>query len=398
VSVDSPSELRRVAEDRWQHLPEDVMLDEEQEVYAFEETHDLARGLQGCFLPSVWMVREGGVFTLESERSGLDRLPAANVMDALERLGDHIAERIAALVDERSRIASDQWQARERTDRWKLAQIATGLPEGQLRSFVGGTPLDSALDLVPSQPFEITEMIGILAATRGALPAERLREIVARVRNCSRRGTQRLDALAAEVDRMNGEWASLRPYQQGHRLANWLRSQSDVVAASGRVDPEALLSQWNVTTEDANFGDPSFDAVACWGPRYGPIILVNQHEKHIEVSGARRATLAHEICHLLVDRQGALPLAEVLRGNVPRFAEQRANAFAAEFLLPRLDTQSFVEQHSDLNVAVRELTKRFGVSDELCAWQVYQSGVPLNDVQIRQLRDMVSNPDAMYFR
>jgi len=39
--------------------------------------------------------------------------------------------------------------------------------------------------------------------------------------------------------------------------------------------------------------------------------------------------------HLLVDRKGFLPLVEVFGGYAPKGAERRANAFAAELLLPR---------------------------------------------------------------
>jgi Zn-dependent peptidase ImmA (M78 family) len=51
------------------------------------------------------------------------------------------------------------------------------------------------------------------------------------------------------------------------------------------------------------------DAVACWGPRHGPAVLLNREGRHAHTERGARATLAHEICHLLIDRQGSLPLA-----------------------------------------------------------------------------------------
>jgi hypothetical protein len=40
-----------------------------------------------------------------------------------------------------------------------------------------------------------------------------------------------------------------------------------------------------------------------------------------DVNGAMRFTLAHELCHLLVDRKGSLPVAEVLGGATPNRPE-----------------------------------------------------------------------------
>ena len=48
-----------------------------------------------------------------------------------------------------------------------------------------------------------------------------------------------------------------------------------------------------------------------------------------------RATFAHEIAHLLLDRTTALPLAEVLGGRPVGNTEERARAFAAQLLLPK---------------------------------------------------------------
>jgi len=46
-------------------------------------------------------------------------------------------------------------------------------------------------------------------------------------------------------------------------------------------------------------------------------------------------TLAHELCHLLVDRGSATELMVVSTPWAPPEIERRANAFAAELLLPK---------------------------------------------------------------
>ena len=51
-------------------------------------------------------------------------------------------------------------------------------------------------------------------------------------------------------------------------------------------------------------------------------------------AGRRRFTLAHELCHLLVDRDKGARLAIVSGPWAPLDVERRANAFAAALLMP----------------------------------------------------------------
>ena len=122
------------------------------------------------------------------------------------------------------------------------------------------------------------------------------------------------------------------PFAQGYELAAWLRSKLRIAGDQGRVNPDEILESWRVPVTDVAIGLGDIDAIGCWGPRHGPAVLVNTDARHADNAGRRRATLAHEICHLLVDRSGSLPLVEVLGGRTAKHAEQRARAFAAELL------------------------------------------------------------------
>src|ERR1019366_3575730 len=66
-------------------------------------------------------------------------------------------------------------------------------------------------------------------------------------------------------------------------------------------------------------------AVASAPPRAGD---------EVECSPGARVTLAHELCHLLLDGRHALSAIEVLKARMPAGVEQRAKSFAGEFLLP----------------------------------------------------------------
>jgi Zn-dependent peptidase ImmA (M78 family) len=49
---------------------------------------------------------------------------------------------------------------------------------------------------------------------------------------------------------------------------------------------------------------------------------------------ALRVTLAHELCHLLLDGGHAVTAVDVLKSRMPVAIEQRAKSFAGELLLP----------------------------------------------------------------
>jgi Zn-dependent peptidase ImmA (M78 family) len=76
---------------------------------------------------------------------------------------------------------------------------------------------------------------------------------------------------------------------------------------------------------------------------------------------------------LLVDRQGALPFSEVLGGHTPLYVEQRARAFAAEFLLARSSAVSAIRKYDCLEESLERLKQKFGVSVELAALQIKNS-------------------------
>ena len=116
-------------------------------------------------------------------------------------------------------------------------------------------------------------------------------------------------------------------------------------------------------------------------------------------SGRRRATLAHEICHLLVDSASSLPLVEVLGGRTAKHVEQRARAFAAELLLPReVAGQEFSHYEGDEARVARLLRARFGVSSELLAWQAKNSEYALAPQTRRFLSSLVGNPSQFGWR
>jgi hypothetical protein len=128
----------------------------------------------------------------------------------------------------------------------------------------------------------------------------------------------------------------------------------------------------------------NLDAIAIWGPSHGPGVLVNKSSRRLALgrqekvagSGAARVTLAHELCHLLVDREHALGAVEILNGRMPLMVEQRARAFAAAFMLPseaaaQMWRDVSPERTQDgIRSLLKRLTQRFGVTTSIAAWQL----------------------------
>jgi hypothetical protein len=161
------------------------------------------------------------------------------------------------------------------------------------------------------------------------------------------------------------------------------------ISDQNRVEPEGLLSRWNVVIK--RFQMPStIEAVSFWGPLHGPAILLNPISNRVRgrkgdsentfqvkrdltrpFSGPERFTLAHEICHLLVDRYGSLPVTEVLGGSTPAKPEKRASVFASHFLVPIEQTAEIYRRSPTLQHCLQTIVDRYGVSISLARYELW---------------------------
>jgi Zn-dependent peptidase ImmA (M78 family) len=127
------------------------------------------------------------------------------------------------------------------------------------------------------------------------------------------------------------------PYQQGYDLAEWFMSitESDI----GReewVDLDSLIRErLRIIVQEIPFSDDTIRGLAVGGPNHSPAMILNTRHRPNTTEAGRRFTMAHELCHLLVDRDRGRQLAMASGPWIPESIEQRANAFAAMFLMPR---------------------------------------------------------------
>ena len=88
----------------------------------------------------------------------------------------------------------------------------------------------------------------------------------------------------------------------------------------------------------------------------------------------------------------ALPLAEVMGGRAVGTTEERARAFAAQLLLPKEEAGGALADSTDPGRTVRSLQRRYGVSQEIVAWQARNSDIQLSAKVHDVLRQFVSRP------
>lgn len=358
-----------------------------EEVFEFIERHDLSRALQGAIAPSVLVLREGRDVWVAGRLLGLD-----TVREALTRVAETILERLEGLEDERTREARAAWESRERITNETLILATTGMTLQELEHATARErhPL---LRQECSLPLESEFLVAARLAHTPTIPAKVLDEVLALIGSLAKRATAELDrASDVALELLSRLPASSTAFEEGYALAGWLRETLGF-GPEDRIEPEALLTSWGVAVANVSLSTSEIDAIAVWGPRRGPAIFVNDEGAHNQSVGGRNATLAHEIDHLLVDRHGGLPLAEVLGGHVSVRIEQRARAFAAELLVPRrVAGASFADTARRPHAILQALVERFGASQEVVAWQARNSELGLAPEIRGFLRTKVSRP------
>jgi Zn-dependent peptidase ImmA (M78 family)/transcriptional regulator with XRE-family HTH domain len=109
----------------------------------------------------------------------------------------------------------------------------------------------------------------------------------------------------------------------------------------------------------------------------------------------RRATLAHELAHLLWDPDEELEAVRVDRyvelmssDQIVNRVEQRANAFAAEFLAPQAAALREFESAGTRSAGLRRVMENFGVSFTVARYQIYNAlnrRIDLPDLTVQNL-------------
>lgn len=374
-----PGELWKVADRRWARLGEDAANQEEPRLIEFDRRHNLSAAWKGLGLPALTWLRVGETVWLSPEAGDPVRASFDECREALVRLGDEMAKAYSQSSNPRVAAAVIAWSRRGETFRSHFLELATGLSRDQLQAIQGGQDATSYWEIAANSNWESGEVEEgeLLAAARmtaSVLDATSIGRVLRAVRNIKRTRCEELDAIAAKTTAHLAGKRVTFAFESGYVAADYFKNSS-ADARRKFVDIRELLRRLGVEVVDIDFGTNLIDAVALWGAR-GPCIMLNTGRAHADHDKRTRMTLAHELAHLLVDRKGGLPFCEVLGGQVDDFVERRANAFAAELLLPRASVvYEWTQWRGDFRGFLLLLGHDYGVSNKVKCAQIHNSAV-----------------------
>lgn len=361
-------------------------------VYEFEERHDLSRYVAtDARLRPFSLVREGELIVADWVEN-FAYLNFSDCVTTLTSLGDSIFNHLKTIDDQRCALACVEWSTRESISPILALSILTKCDldrSAELIRLASNTEFNTVSKAAYSRDelVVLTRMVGTLAEPNV------ISNILTQIRRVQYRDTEALDRLSQEARAVIDANAGHPPYVQGQRLAQWFRKLPTVVDGHGVTVDLPVLRNWGVFYKRVAFQTNAIDAVAFWGPRHGPGVLLNTAGRHCSSSGGRRATIAHEICHLLVDRDRSLPVIEALGGRIPKAVEQRARAFAGELLLPQEIAVAEFRRNSNLDEALNFLTRKYFVSTALAAFQLlHADGTTLSNLEKSDLEALIQ-PD-----
>lgn len=182
-------------------------------------------------------------------------------------------------------------------------------------------------------------MFGGLSPSISSGDAERLVRLLA-----ENQGAADSKALAELVD-ARGWDSDLTPYEQGYDLAEQVREEFGIPIGMREVNIQRILSDLGIGFEEVRLDTDSVRGVAIAGAGFSPAILVNTTSIFNQTVAGRKFTLAHEFCHILIDRTRAKKLSHVSGPWTAPRTEKRANAFAAMFLASRTATRAVFREY-----------------------------------------------------
>lgn len=343
--------------------------------------HDLAGGLDGSRMNSVILVKKGCVLAVRSQ--GYQAFwNHGETVATLEAFGDGLAERMRASSDWRVHDVLTEWDSRhERADQ-QYRVLSSGLNTGRIARVwpYAGIVASGGME---AQFCMAARMVG------GLLNDEQLSYLLKRIAQIGQAGPKTIRKITSVRKRLQRDVAFQTDdfRQQGMDAANALRNYLKVPQHE-RVGLEEVLKGWGLELEEYNSGC-GVDAVSVWGKKIGPAVLLNLSGPRSALPRGRRFTLAHELAHLLIDVDGFRPVGDVFVPRAYEFpgeregAEVRANAFAAEFLLPIAAVQEFLRVFDRENTIHNwknddgekqrlhsQIADHFDVSYELAAWKI----------------------------
>ena len=345
------------------------------------ERHSLRAASEGGIFPDVFFQRMED----EIEISWGDRVqPGADtasffVEDGLARVTvDEVATALMGAVDwfvEEERICKSEWGT-ELAKRWnEVRDTAAG--QAALSWYLDSSPepgsltltfrtamekLGRQLDLSP-KPWlgELSPEVAMFGDLAPNVSEEAAARLLAEYFD-ARTERPMSDLLTKQIFPDEPAWSSASPWHSGYSYALDVLDEVDPDPDSSMTSVEVMLNNLGVTVRDVSLGEEGPRGVALAGRELRPTILVNEDHLNNTTRG-RRFTLAHELCHILLDQGRARPLAHTSTPWASPTVEQRANAFAAMLLMPpSRASRPMVAGMTELKRTINRMADRMQVS------------------------------------
>jgi Zn-dependent peptidase ImmA (M78 family) len=200
----------------------------------------------------------------------------------------------------------------------------------------------------------------------------------------SQRGGNDGDALSTLLNTSIGAPLSA-PFEEGYELAEELLEELEMPGDATYVDVDAIVNRLGIKVVFETLSTATIRGVAIAGEGYGPAILLNMKSSYNVAAPGQRFTLAHELFHVLYDREHARRIAHTSGPWAPPSIEKRANAFAAMLLMPRdLVRRSLPNGEIDVH-GLFAICKVMKVGPSALLEHLYNTGV-IDEIHREELR------------
>jgi len=236
------------------------------------------------------------------------------------------------------------------------------------------------------------ELVQLGTSGRGGIVAAFLRSAdqvlaAAAVMECLRlfeEATTRLDRGKLEIFTAGADTAidPSEPWESGLQLARHVRArfaECGLCPQDGPVPIADVVSDLGVGIKLVDLGSADADGVCLMDEGGRALAILNTGGILSGTAVGRRSTLAHEFCHFAFDGPRFKMIGQAdLRRFPDSIVEKRANAFAAELLLPRSVIRKYAAGAYTLKRSrLSYLAKRFGVGMQLAEHQAQNAGIRL---------------------
>lgn len=339
--------------------------------------HDLSTGMPGIKLPSLFIYRLGNKISFSTEHKQI-LVDLHEAVGLLNNIGNYIHNEMTPYSDEKTTPLLNAWIDKDRHTHEIISRreyLLARMPKEEfeaLSTHIGNRWNNTWINSIMYE----SEIFAAARMSSEFVPIDQQLDILDIIKSSNATNIAEVN-IVSEYLSLNFHARTLEintPYTQGYKYAEIFREYLGV-PSDRAINPEEILNRWNIKIYYRQWTDSPLDALSCWSETHGPLVILNNADgKRCSHLYGKMFTLAHELCHLLIDRGNTLTMVDVFGGGMPPYIEKRANAFAAELLLPRAcAANEHACSTNDNESFLHYLRDKYNISRKTAASQIYNS-------------------------